>query len=910
MKKIIIIGISLVVFGSVVIGWDLIRGAGAQLSDMIYDNPDLPSFLNSTISKEEYMLLRAEGIAMKRGVHKGEPFDPKLRVEGVKLMKSKESDRLNMPVSPERNSLLAPWTSIGPAPIPNGSVAAGASTPASGRTLSIAVHPTNPDIVYAGTAQGGLYRSLNGGSTWTPLMDDALSLAIGAVTIAPSQPDTVYVGTGEAGFCGDCFFGVGVYRIDNASSASPVLTGPLNRDGSDIDIFTGRSIGEIAVHPTDPATIFVATASGNGGIGGVPNNILPARGIYRSTNATAASPTFTRMTGLNGNTNNNVRDIAIDPLNPNLLVANVVFAVNPASTVSGIYVSSDALAASPVFTQRVVFNDIGTSELTAEFAIQHTPGSEPVIYAATGNLGGRVLRSTDSGTTWTQQIDNNFCSPQCFYDIAVAVDPNNAANLYLGGSPNLAFGRSADSGLSFTTNAVTSQGLHVDSHVIAISPSNPLVAYFGSDGGIYRTNDVSATPIIWIPLNNSTYSATQFMSLAVHPTDPNFTIGGTQDNGTNFYSSIGSWLRVDGGDGGFSAIDTNASDTTNVRMYHLYFTRADSQVGYATRGTISSSWIRRGCFGSTPANGIGCDPRILFYAPFEPGPGNPNTVYFGSDRLYRSEDTGQTHTVVSQAPIQFNVAISAIGISPQNDNVRIVGQTNGNIVGTTDGSSTLTNLDPFGNVPNSYVARAVVDPQNAGIAYVTLSAFGISNVWRTTNLSGASTTWTAASNGLPQVPVSSFIVDPANSAILYAGTDIGVFVSSDSGENWAPFGTGLPRVAVFDMAKAPGNMIRIATHGRGMWQIPAFVRAAPLVLISGRVTTPGGLGLRNATVSLTDSTGVTRIATTSSFGVFRFDNVASEQNYEIGVTSKRFRFATRQVAVNGNLADVDFIGLE
>ena len=178
-------------------------------------DPDLPpDFIgppNSEFSKEEFMTRRAEGIALKRGISKDTPFDPQARQEALRQMELQEEFVAGMPQSNLRDGLLAPWTPLGPAPIPNGQTV-GVSTPVSGRTISIAVHPTNPDIVYVGAAQGGLYRSTDGGTTWTPLMDSALSLAIGAIAIAPSQPDTIYVGTGEVGFCGDCFFGVGVYR--------------------------------------------------------------------------------------------------------------------------------------------------------------------------------------------------------------------------------------------------------------------------------------------------------------------------------------------------------------------------------------------------------------------------------------------------------------------------------------------------------------------------------------------------------------------------------------------------------------------------------------------------------------------------------------------------------------------------
>ena len=129
-------------------------------------------------------------------------------------------------------------------------------------------------------------------------------------------------------------------------------------------------------------------------------------------------------------------------------------------------------------------------------------------------------------------------------------------------------------------------------------------------------------------------------------------------------------------------------------------------------------------------------------APLEGGPGNPNSIYYGSDRLYRSADNGTTHTIVSQAPIESGIPLSAIGISPQNDNVRIVGLANGGIYGTTTGSTTLTNLDPSNTVPAGFIARAVIDPTNVNTAYVTISAFGVNNIFKTTNLNAGTPTWT------------------------------------------------------------------------------------------------------------------------------------------------------------------------
>ena len=279
--------------------------------------------------------------------------------------------------------------------------------------------------------------------------------------------------------------------------------------------------------------------------------------------------------------------------------------------------------------------------------------------------------------------------------------------------------------------------------------------------------------------------------------------------------------------------------------------------------------------------------------------------------MYRSDNLGVLHTAVSQ---NFGSSpISAIGISPQNDNVRIIGLTGagatpGGLFGTTTGAATLTDLDPGNAVPNNFIARAVIDPNNVNTAYVTLSAFGVTNVWKTTNLSNAAPTWTAANTGLPQVPVNAFIVDPSNSSRLYARTDIGVYTSGDGGANWIPFGTGLPRVAVFDMAFTPGavRQVRIATHGRGLWQTAALAPTASTVSVSGRVTTLGSRGVAGATVTMIDAGGNSRQAVTNPFGYYRFYEVAVGQTYTFTASTKRHRFQPQIVSINEETDNLNF----
>ncbi|HEX9961807.1 MAG TPA: carboxypeptidase-like regulatory domain-containing protein, partial [Pyrinomonadaceae bacterium] len=578
----------------------------------------------------------------------------------------------------------------------------------------------------------------------------------------------------------------------------------------------------------------------------------------------------------------------------------------------GVLVSNNAMNADPAtvtMVQRVTASGTATSDVNGELAITHPTGApQPTIYVATGVAGGTILRSDDGGVTFPLQIDNNFCTPQCFYDIAVEADPVDPLRVYIGGAPNIVFAFSTTGGTAFTESET---GLHVDSHVIRVAPSNPNIIYFGSDGGIYRSDTQG---LAWLQKNTAGFLATQFMGLDNHPTDPNILIGGTQDNGTNRFTTVGEWFRTDFGDGGYSVIDQSTTDNVVYNQYHTYFNASNltgyaySNNGAATEGT----WTFRGCNSPpTVRNGITCTAVINFYAPLERGPGAPNTIYYGSDRLYRSADTGATHTTESQT---FTSPLSAIGISPQNDLVRIIGLNNGSIFGTTTGANPLIDLDPANEVPAAYVTRAVINPTNQNTAYVTLARFNAPQVYRTSNLSSFTSeglvapTWTAisgAATGLPLVPVNAFFVDPATN-YLYAGTDIGVYVTTDGGTTWAPLGTGMPRIATFDLEDAPGGILRAATHGQGIYQTPLLLApSAASVTVSGRVMA-NGRGVPNAVVTYAGETGERKSALTNAFGYFRFEEVQAGQTYVFNVLSKRYTFAPRTVEVNEELTELNF----
>lgn len=797
-----------------------------------YEDADLPPG-SSGADKGAYLKAREEQIALLRGL----PY-PKLnsRQKAIFEMESKENALAAVSGEPDAAAEFR-WQPVGPAPIPFGSTI-GRPDPASGRVTAIAIHPTNPNIVYVGTAQGGLYRTLDGGATWTPLLDDALSLAIGSIAIAPSDPTIVYVGTGESAFSGDSFYGVGIYRISNADT-SPIVSGPLNRDAFNNDIFTGRSVSEILIHPTDPNIIFATSTRGTAGLGGAIANsttglILPTAGLFRSMNAMSDAPTFERLNvSISGAVSRDMIDAVMEPGNPNRILVAVV---GGGTSDGGVYLTTNALAPTPSFTRTLSTSD-GTTNGRIELAIQKN-SSTVTVYAATGTNNGTVYKSVNGGESFSSILGNSFCAPQCFYNIAIAVDPTNPERVFLGGSPintsagtGLTFGFSTDGASSFTSSQV---GLHVDTHAIAVAPSAPHIVYFGSDGGIWRSLDGGTN---WTSRNTKGFSATQFQSLALHPTDRNYMIGGTQDNGTLFLAPDGTtWIWSDGGDGGQAVIDQNSPNTTDVTAYHTYQNTTSTRVGYA-RATSTvfpgdPNWNTFiGCLNGTPKNGISCSDPVLFYAPLSRGPGNPNTIYYGTNRLYRSADRGNNHTIVSQTMTVSGERISAIGISPNDDNIRIIGSTAGRVFVTTDGSTTLTNVT--GSIPARYIGRAKIAGNNT-TAYVAIGGFGLpagQHIWKTTNLGNNNASFTPAGYGIPDVPVNGLVIDPADQSgnTVYAGTDIGVFRTVDGGVNWTPFSDGLPRVAVFDIDLHPVHrVLKIATHGRGIYELRLNVtRRAP-----------------------------------------------------------------------------------
>ena len=808
------------------------------------------------------------------------------------------------------------WFPLGPSPIPNGqTLGTSPEAPVSGRVNVIVVDPTNPNIVYVGPAQGGVFRSLDGGQTWRSLFIGAKNFAVGSITIDPKDHDKVIVGTGEGNFSGDSHFGVGIYVIEESTSWFPHLKGPYALDANGNNVLAKRAITQVLVDPKDDNILFCTTSSAFGGLGAATGALAPHRGLYRSENFRSGHPTFERLQ-VGPGTDTRVTSAVLDPNDPKHLVCSIFGTVSGPPTdgdpQGGIYYTNNALDPVPTFTRATV---TGTSDgnvpidTNVKLAVVRDPVSHAlIVLAATSEFAntnvidpstgqffqyidqGVVRKSIDGGVTFPVTLPdaNGFAGGQGFYNIAIAIDQKNPSNIYLAGTlsasgadpdgggggfiydgvpipvpkpsdpatdPSLGIGPtngggtfqySNDGGVHFIPSVDT---LHVDSHAIAIAPSSPNVVYTGNDGGVWKSTDGGRT---WQDINTFGFLATQFESVAVHPTDPQFTIGGTQDNGTIFRKPNGTFTRIDFGDGGYALIDQSATDTEHVTMYHTYFNQTGNLIGFgrvlstscATEGQWSFMGIYGGsvdptvhCDGTTDSfNGISITDNVNFYAPIALGPGSPNTVYFGSDRLYRSTDRGTHVTVVSEAPIlplgagaPQGFTVSAIGISPLNDNIRLVGLQTGNVFATVTGASAL--VDITGPLPSNYITRVVLSPTNPNVAYVAFNGYGLApgqQVWKTTNLvsalnSGKTPTWTPAGSGIPDVSVNGLVIDPKFPNHLYAGTDIGVYASTNGGGSWHRFGIGFPHAEVYDITlQSKFRILRAATHGLGFWQTFLF----------------------------------------------------------------------------------------
>jgi photosystem II stability/assembly factor-like uncharacterized protein len=679
-----------------------------------------------------------------------------------------------------------------------------------GRIDDIAVVESDPRIMYVGTAAGGVFKTVNGGITWTPVTDRLPNSSVGDIAIAPSDPSIVYIGMGEANNRQSSSWGNGVYKSMDAG-----------KTWTHLGLEETRHIGRIVVHPTNPDIVYVA---GGGHLWG-PNK---ERGVYKSSDG---GKNWQLVLAVNEDTG--ATDIAIDPQSPNTLYAAMYqrrrtpWGFNGGGPNSGLYKTTDGGA-----TWTKLKGGLPETGDTGRIAVDIYRRNPNVVYALVENDKGGVFRSQDKGETWTRMSDTD---PRPMYFSQIRVDPNNDQRIWMGGL-NLFF--SEDGGKTFNVNM--SSTVHADMHAIWVDPANSDHLVTGCDGGINISWDRART---WDLVNNVIIA--QYYEVAYDTKRPYNVCGGLQDNGswcgpsaTQHQEGITNeeWFKVFGADGFYAQFDKDDPD--------IVYT--EGQDGNLNRRNLKTGEVRS--IRPTPKENEE-HYRFQWNSPLLTSKHSPQTLYYGGNFVFKSTDGGDswkklgpdltnradraTLPIMGRLPnremLAVNDGVSAsptttvIAESPSAQNVLWAGTDDGNLQVSRNGGESWKNV--AGNVPGlpkgTYVSRIVTSATGDGIAYAAFDGHRTDDyntyLYVTTDYGE---TWKSIATGIPKETgtIHAFREHPRNPNVLFAGTEFGLYVSIDKGAHWTKFGSNFPTVPVFDIAINPReNDLILATHGRGIW---------------------------------------------------------------------------------------------
>ncbi len=631
------------------------------------------------------------------------------------------------------------WQLMGPQPVNEPFSVNGGFPTSSGRVTAIAVDTTDTtgQTVYIGGAAGGVWKTTDGGAHWTPLTDLQPSLAVGSIAIDPNNHNAIYVGTGEENFNGDAFFGMGVLKsLDGGTTwtqqGASTFVGPFN------SVVGAARIGAIAVDPNNGNVILAGVAFGDQG---------SPSGIYRSADA---GNTWSLVQGGDAGT-----AVVFDPV-ANAKTAYAALGFGGGDTNNGIYKSMDEGATWAKLTGAALPASTSMGRITLAFA-PSTSGPTAVIYAAIADssTGSSTLlglfRTADGGMTWTQLANTpNFCNGpmagtgQCFYDMAVGVNPADANFVVVGGGAfnnnSTSLFKTMDGGTTWTgstagtdfTLGTTSVRPHVDTHALAFAPNGATPRFYvGNDGGVWRTDNPAPTPPLWVDLNTALAITQFYPGPSAGIGDENYGFGGAQDNDTEVFSGTLDWTNVLAcGDGGFTAIDRNIPTTV--------YTGCDKLAGHVVRKSVFNGAVLPGPSPSfSPADsGIVRADRMQFIPPLTIDENNPTTLYFGTCRVFQTFDGANTWNPISGDLSAGNAAttcpaaagnptITTMDVAHQSSSIILAGTSNGAVWETTTGGAIWNEIDGA-PLPGRYVTavRTKRGDTTGAIVYVTFSGFG------------------------------------------------------------------------------------------------------------------------------------------------------------------------------------------
>ncbi len=637
-----------------------------------------------------------------------------------------------------------------------------------GRLTAVAFHPNNPNIFWVGAPMGGIWKTIDGGLSYSALGDNLPLSSVGNILVNPSNPNIIYISIGD--HMGWWNYGLGIYKsVDGGLTWTP--TGLVSAYTANVAYYA------MAMSPTNPNVILVARSNG----------------LYRTSNG-GVNWTLVRAGGH--------RDVKFKP--------------NDSSTV---YASSDDYwGSSEVFKSinggntYIQISAFNTAQTQIKLAVTAINSNVLGITTAAGSTR-KYYNSLNNGTTisFVSNVPEN--------DV-IFISPTNANIIYCG---SLDVYKSTNAGTNWTksthwyNNGIHPE-VHADQRFVASNPLNNKI-YFCNDGGLYCLDESTST---WTELNNGLI-ITQFYTIAVAQTDPVFMIGGTQDNGGRKRTGLNTWSSTNGGDAMETAIDATNAQTIYTTYINGQLYRSNDQ------------WTNDVYHDITPIGITG-----NWVTPYMLDPNNQSTIIVGYEDVYKSIDKGDNWTKISNnLSGAVNNKLNELAIAPSNSSVIYAAMGNKFYATLNAGTNWSTYTMPFTNVNFSEASSITIDPTIASTVYVAVNGYNSGKkIYKSVN-SGAN--WTNISGTLPNVPVSTCIIDKNSSTKeIYIGTDVGVFYINNLNATWTYYGNNMPNTAVSDLEiQYASGKLRAGTYGRGIWETD---------LISANSSGIQSVGLKNGNI--------------------------------------------------------------